>query len=398
MGDSTEVVICGFARTPVGKYRGALRNYSAIELGVMTVKELLSRTNINPQSGLIDELIFGQVLQAGSGQAPARQVAIHSGLPVSIGAYTVNKVCGSALKAVMLAANSIKCGENQCIVAGGMESMTNAPKLVFKSKRGEPVPPEDLVNVMIHDGLWDVYNDVHMGNTGEIVANEFSLSREVIDKFSMSSHVKANNAWENGWFDEESFTVSGVDREGNEILLQRDEGIRGNISLEKLSEMKPAFAEDGVVTAGNASQLSDGASAVLVASAEFAKEHGLTVYCTIRDYVTSGVEPERVMAAPIPAINSLLERNNLSVDNVDVFEHNEAFASASCAVLAGVGIPEEKLNLHGGAVSIGHPIGTSGTRCLITMFQAMRRVKAKNGIVSLCLGGGNAVAMLVELN
>jgi len=397
MGNSSEVVICGFARTPIGKYRGALKNYSAIELGIMTVKELISRTNINPDSGLVDELIFGQVLQAGSGQAPARQVAIHAGLPVSTAAYTVNKVCGSALKAVMLAANSIKCGENRCIIAGGMESMTNAPKLVFKSKRGEPVPPEDLVNVMIHDGLWDVYNDVHMGNTGEIVAREFSLSREVIDEFSVSSHVKANNAWENGWFEEESFPVKGVDREGNEILLKRDEGIRGNISLEKLSEMKPAFADDGVVTAGNASQLSDGASAVLVASAEFAKENGLTVYCTIKDYVTSGVEPERVMAAPIPAINSLLERNNLSVDDVDVFEHNEAFASASCAVLAGVGIPEEKLNLHGGAVSIGHPIGTSGTRCLITMFQAMRRTQAKNGIVSLCLGGGNAVAMLVEL-
>jgi len=397
MGNSSEVVICGFARTPIGKYRGALKNYSAIELGIMTVKELISRTNINPDSGLVDELIFGQVLQAGSGQAPARQVAIHAGLPVSTAAYTVNKVCGSALKAVMLAANSIKCGENRCIIAGGMESMTNAPKLVFKSKRGEPVPPEDLVNVMIHDGLWDVYNDVHMGNTGEIVAREFSLSREVIDEFSVSSHVKANNAWENGWFEEESFPVKGVDREGNEILLERDEGIRGNISLEKLSEMKPAFADDGVVTAGNASQLSDGASAVLVASAEFAKENGLTVYCTIKDYVTSGVEPERVMAAPIPAIKSLLERNNLSVDDVDVFEHNEAFASASCAVLAGVGIPEEKLNLHGGAVSIGHPIGTSGTRCLITMFQAMRRVQAKNGIVSLCLGGGNAVAMLVEI-
>jgi len=397
MGNSSEVVICGFARTPIGKYRGALKNYSAIELGIMTVKELISRTNINPDSGLVDELIFGQVLQAGSGQAPARQVAIHAGLPVSTAAYTVNKVCGSALKAVMLAANSIKCGENRCIIAGGMESMTNAPKLVFKSKRGEPVPPEDLVNVMIHDGLWDVYNDVHMGNTGEIVAREFSLSREVIDEFSVSSHVKANNAWENGWFEEESFPVKGVDREGNEILLERDEGIRGNISLEKLSEMKPAFADDGVVTAGNASQLSDGASAVLVASAEFAKENGLTVYCTIKDYVTSGVEPERVMAAPIPAIKSLLERNNLSVDDVDVFEHNEAFASASCAVLAGVGIPEEKLNLHGGAVSIGHPIGTSGTRCLITMFQAMRRTQVKNGIVSLCLGGGNAVAMLVEL-
>ena len=397
MGNSTEVVICGFVRTPVGKYRGALRNYSAIELGIMTVKELLSRSKINPESGLVNELIFGQVLQAGSGQAPARQVAIHAGLPVSIAAYTVNKVCGSALKAVMLAANSIKCGENQCIIAGGMESMTNAPKLVFKSKRGESVPSEDLVNVMIHDGLWDVYNDVHMGKTGEIVANEFSLSREVIDKFSVSSHKKAHTAWENGWFDEESFAIKGVDREGNEILLERDEGIRGNISFEKLSEMKPAFIDDGVVTAGNASQLSDGASAVLVTSTEFAKEHGLTVYCTIKDYVTSGVEPERVMAAPIPAIEALLERNNLSVDDVDVFEHNEAFASASCAVLAGVGIPEEKLNLHGGAVSIGHPIGNSGTRCLITMFQAMRRVQAKNGIVSLCLGGGNAVAMLVEI-
>ena len=397
MGNSTEVVICGFVRTPVGKYRGALRNYSAIELGIMTVKELLSRSKINPESGLVNELIFGQVLQAGSGQAPARQVAIHAGLPVSIAAYTVNKVCGSALKAVMLAANSIKCGENQCIIAGGMESMTNAPKLVFKSKRGESVPPEDLVNVMIHDGLWDVYNDVHMGKTGEIVANEFSLSREVIDKFSVSSHKKAHTAWENGWFDEESFAIKGIDREGNDILLERDEGIRGNISFEKLSEMKPAFIDDGVVTAGNASQLSDGASAVLVTSTEFAKEHGLTVYCTIKDYVTSGVEPERVMAAPIPAIEALLERNNLSVDDVDVFEHNEAFASASCAVLAGVGIPEEKLNLHGGAVSIGHPIGNSGTRCLITMFQAMRRVQAKNGIVSLCLGGGNAVAMLVEI-
>jgi acetyl-CoA C-acetyltransferase len=397
MGNSTEVVICGFARTPVGKYRGALRNYSAIELGIMAVKELLSRSKINPESGLVNELIFGQVLQAGSGQAPARQVAIHAGLPVSIAAYTVNKVCGSALKAVMLAANSIKCGENQCIIAGGMESMTNAPKLVFKSKRGESVPPEDLVNVMIHDGLWDIYNDVHMGKTGEIVANEFSLSREVIDNFSVSSHKKAHAAWENGWFDEESFAIKGVDREGNEILLERDEGIRGNISFEKLSEMKPAFIDDGVVTAGNASQLSDGASAVLVTSTEFAKEHGLTVYCTIKDYVTSGVEPERVMAAPIPAIEALLERNNLSVGDVDVFEHNEAFASASCAVLAGVGIPEEKLNLHGGAVSIGHPLGNSGTRCLITMFQAMRRVQAKNGIVSLCLGGGNAVAMLVEL-
>ena len=396
MSELKDAVICFGARTPIGKYRGALSNYSAIELGIMSVKEVLSRASITPESGVIDELIMGQVLQAGSGQAPARQVALGAGLPISTPAYTINKVCGSSLKAVMLAANSIRSGEYNCIIAGGMESMTNAPKLVFNAKRGEPVPPEDLVNSMIHDGLWDIYNDVHMGITGEIVAEEFELERKEIDQFSLDSHMKASRAWENGWFDEETFTVKGKTREGDEFNLERDEGVNTNCTLEQLNDMKTAFKKDGVVTAGNASQLSDGSSAVLIAESNFAKEMGWPIIAKIVDYNTSGLEPERVMSAPIPCIKTLLERNSLDVDDVDVYEHNEAFASASCAVAKGVGIKNEKLNLHGGAVSLGHPIGASGSRCLLTMIYAMKRTNASKGIVSLCLGGGNAVGMLIQ--
>ena len=398
MSELKEAVICFGARTPIGKYRGALRNYSAIELGVMSVKEVLSRASISPESGIVDELIMGQVLQAGSGQAPARQVALGSGLPHSTPAYTINKVCGSSLKAVMLAANSIRSGEYKCIIAGGMESMTNAPKLVFNAKRGEAVEPDQLVNSMIHDGLWDIYNDVHMGITGEIVADEYDLSRNDVDEFSLESHNKASKAWENGWFDEETFHVKGNNRDGEEYILKRDEGINGNCTLDDLSEMKAAFKKDGLVTAGNASQLSDGSSAILVAELNFAKQMGWPILAKIVDYNTSGLEPERVMAAPIPCIKTLLERNSLDVDDIDVYEHNEAFASASCAVAKGVGIPGEKLNLHGGAVSLGHPIGASGSRCLLTMINAMRRTNARKGIVSLCLGGGNAVGMLIQID
>ena len=397
MAEQKEAVICFGARTPIGKYRGALKKYSAVELGILSVKEVMSRASITETSGIVDELIMGQVLQGGSGQAPARQVALGAGLPTSTPAYTLNKVCGSSLKAVMLAANSIRSGEYRCIIAGGMESMTNAPKLVFNSKRGEPVPPDQLVNSMIHDGLWDIYNDVHMGITGEIVAEEFDLGRNEIDDFSLSSHHKAKHAWNNGWFDDETFSVRGVTRDGDDMTLEIDEGINMDCTLESLSELKPAFKEDGLVTAGNASQLSDGSSAVLVAELNFAKEMGWPVLAKIVDYATSGLEPERVMAAPIPCIETLLERNSLTVDDVEVFEHNEAFASASCAVAKGVGIPHEKLNLHGGAVALGHPIGSSGSRCLLTMIHAMKRTNSNKGIVSLCLGGGNAVGMLVQL-
>ncbi len=378
------VVICGVARTPIGKFRGSLSSVSAVELGIRTVKELLSRCNIDPSSGLIDELIFGQVLQTGSGQAPARQVALGSGLPNSTPCVTINKVCGSSLKAAMMAANSIKAGEYKAIIAGGMESMTNAPK--FEKRNGDE---KELISTMVHDGLWDVYNDVHMGNTGEIVANECNISREAMDDFAARSQNKAAEAEANGWFNWERFDMPE---------LSIDEGVRAGTTTEKLSELKPVFQEDGMVTAGNASTLNDGASAILVEDEDFANENGLEIIAIIEDYCTAGVEPHRVMYAPVPAINMLLERAGLSVLDIDVYEHNEAFASASCAVAQEVGIPRDRFNLHGGAVALGHPLGSSGTRCLITMIGAMRRIGAKSGIVSLCLGGGNAVAMRISCN
>ena len=377
------VVICGVARTPIGKFRGSLSNLTAVELGIRSVKELLNRCNIDPSSGVIGEVLFGQVLQAGAGQAPARQVALGAGLPNTIAATTINKVCGSSLKAVMLAANSIKAGEYKAIIAGGMESMTNAPK--FEKRNGEE---KELVSSMVHDGLWDVYNDVHMGNTGEIVANECNISREKMDAFAARSQSNAATAEQNGWFDWERFDMPE---------LKVDEGVRAGTTAEALAGLRPVFQEDGMVTAGNASTLNDGASAVLVADEDFAKANGWEVIAVVEDYCTAGVEPSRVMYAPVPAIQKLLERAQMDVLDIDVYEHNEAFASASCAVAQEVGIPEDRFNLHGGAVALGHPLGSSGTRCLITMIGVMRRIEAKSGIVSLCLGGGNAVAMRISL-
>ncbi|RJV00280.1 MAG: thiolase family protein [Candidatus Poseidoniales archaeon] len=378
------VAICGVARTPIGKFRGSLSNLTAVELGIRAVRELLSRCAIDASSGIIDEVLFGQVLQAGSGQAPARQVALGAGLPNSIAATTINKVCGSSLKAVMMAANSIKAGEYKAIIAGGMESMTNAPK--FEKRNGEE---KEMVSTMIHDGLWDVYNDVHMGNTGEIVANECDISREKMDAFAARSQNNAAQAETNGWFDWERFDMPE---------LSTDEGVRAGTTAEKLAGLKPVFQEDGMVTAGNASTLNDGASAVLVADEEFAKQNGWEIIAIVEDYCTAGVEPSRVMYAPVPAINMLLERANMDVMDIDVYEHNEAFASASCAVAQEVGIPDDRFNLHGGAVALGHPLGSTGTRCLMTMIGVMRRLDAKSGIVSLCLGGGNAVAMRISRN
>ena len=377
----SDVVICAVARTPVGRYRGALADRSAVELGIHAVKGLLARVGIDPASGIIDEVLFGQVLQAGAGQAPARQVALGAGMPHSTPATTINKVCGSSLKAVMLAANSIRAGEYNVIVAGGMESMTNAPyfgKKISKTEYGEMKP------TMIHDGLWDVYNNEHMGNTGETVSDEFDIGRETADGFSSRSHDLAQAAWDQGWMDFEVVETPGLDR---------DEGIRPGGDL---SEMRAVFKEGGKVTAGNASQLSDGAAAVLVASRQIAEEQGWPVLGTVLDYCTSGVEPARVMAAPIPAIECLLERNQLTMDDLTYVEHNEAFAAASCAVAKACEISDEKFNPHGGAVAIGHPLGATGVRCLMTLINALRRSGGGKGIVTLCLGGGNAVAMLVE--
>jgi len=376
-----EVVICGVARTPVGKYRGALADQSAVDLGIHAVKGLLERMGIDPASGIVEDVLFGQVLQAGAGQAPARQVALGAGMPVSTPATTINKVCGSSLKAVMMAANSIRAGEYNVVVAGGMESMTNAPYFGQKISRNEF---GEMKPTMIHDGLWDVYNDEHMGNTGETVSVEYDISRETADTFATRSHDLALTAWNQGWMDFEVIPISG---------LERDEGISpgGN-----LSEMRSAFQEGGRVTAGNASQLSDGAAAVLVANRGVAEANGWPILGTVIDYCTTGVEPARVMAAPIPAIELLLNRNEMTMDDLSFVEHNEAFAAASCAVAKACRIPDDKINPHGGAVAIGHPLGATGARCLMTLINALRRTGGGKGIVTLCLGGGNAVAMLVS--
>ena len=376
-----EVVICAVARTPVGRYRGALSDRSAVELGIHVVTGLLQRAGIEPGSGVVDEVLFGQVLQTGAGQAPARQVALGAGMPYSTPATTVNKVCGSALKAVMMAANSIRAGEFNVIVAGGMESMSNAPYFAQKISRTEF---GEMRPTMVHDGLWDVYNDEHMGNTGETIAVECEISRSAADEFAALSHERAEAAWNQGWMDFEVVETAGI---------ERDEGIRPGTDL---SLMQPAFDESGQITAGNSSQLSDGAAAVLVASREAAQANGWPVLATVQDYCTSGVEPARVMAAPIPAIETLLERNGLTMDDITYVEHNEAFAAASCAIAKSCNIPDEKLNPHGGAVAIGHPLGATGARCLMTLINALQRSGGGKGIVTLCLGGGNAVAMLVE--
>ena len=391
-----QAVICAVARTPIGKFMGTLASMKAVDLGALTVTELLKRAGIDPASGIVDEVLFGQVLQAGVGQNPARQVALGAGLPVSTPCTTINKVCGSSLKAAMMAANSIRAGEYKVIVAGGMESMSNAPQLLMGQRKGTKMGDSKLVDSMIHDGLWDVYNDVHMGTTGETVADECNISRETMDAFAARSQQRAAEAWENGWFDWETFAVEVPQRRGDPLVLATDEGVRGQTTAESLAGLRPVFDKNGAVTAGNASTLNDGASAVLVADAAFAKEQGWEIIATIEDYCTSGLEPARVMSAPIPAVKTLLERNGLGVLDVDVYEHNEAFASASCAVAQEVGIPDDRFNLHGGAVSLGHPLGASGTRCLITMLGVMRRLDAASGIVTLCLGGGNAVAMYVK--
>ena len=392
-----QVVICAVARTPIGSFMGSLSSLSAVDLGISAVKELLSRADLDPSTGIVDDFLFGHVLQAGCGQNPARQVALGSGLPVTTPATTINKVCGSSLEAAMIACNSIRAGQSKVVIVGGMESMSNAPQLLMGQRKGKKMGDSKLVDSMIHDGLWDVYNDIHMGNTGETIANECNISRNDSDKFAVQSHKKAALAWDEGWFDWESFSVEVPQRRGDNLVVSKDEGVKSNTSLEILSKLRPVFNKDGQVTAGNASTLNDGASAVLLADLEYAKEQGWDIIAYVDDYCTSGVEPNRVMSAPIPAINTLLERNSLGVLDVDIYEHNEAFASASCGVAKEVGIPHDRLNLHGGAVSLGHPLGSSGTRCLISMLGVMRRVEAKSGIVTLCLGGGNAVAMLVRI-
>ncbi len=389
-----DVVICSAVRTAIGKFDGGLKTFSAPQLGTIVIKEAVKRAKI--ESKEVDEVIMGNVIGAGLGQNPARQAALYAGIPKNIGCVTVNKVCGSGLKAVMFAAQSIKAGDAEIVVAGGMESMTRAPYLLDKARQGYKLGDGKLIDAMVYDGLWDVYNNFHMGITGERIAERHKLTREEIDRFALRSHQRAINATKDGKFKAEIVPVEIPQKKGAPAIFDKDEGPREDTSLEALSKLRPAFKENGLVTAGNASQISDGSSAVVVMSAEKAKRLDIKPLVKILSYHISGVEPENVMEAPIPTIKELLAKTNLSLNEIDLIEHNEAFASASVAIQKEFAIPDEKFNVNGGAVALGHPIGASGARVLTTLIYSLINRNKKRGLATLCLGGGNAVAMIVE--
>lgn len=388
-----EAVIVSATRTPVGKFGGSLKDISAPRLGAIVVREAVRRAGLEPKD--VEECIMGNVISAGLGQNPARQAALWGGLPDEVAALTINKVCGSGLKAVMLAADAILAGKEQIIVAGGMESMTNAPYLLEKARFGYKLWDASLVDSMVRDGLWEVYNNFHMGNTGEIVAERNGITREEADKFAVWSHQKAIAAIKSGAFRPEIVPVELPSKKEKEVLSV-DEGPREDSTLEALSKLKPVFKDTGILTAGNSSSINDGAAAVVVMDRDVAREKGVRPLARIVDYVTTGVKPELIMEAPIGATKKLIERNSLSIGDIDLFEHNEAFSTASIATMRALQVPESRFNVNGGAVALGHPIGCSGARVLTTLIHAMHARGAKRGLATLCLGGGNAVAMLVE--
>lgn len=392
MNDAFIISAC---RTPIGKFNGTLTSFSAVDLGTLAVAESLKRARLEP--GQVDEVIMGNALSAGLGQNPARQTALKAGLPASVSALTINKVCGSGLKAVTLAAQGIKVGDIQVAVAGGMESMTNAPYLLPKGRHGFRLGDAEAVDSLIHDGLWDVYEDYHMGCTAEVISDRYTVTREAQDLFACQSHEKALSARQAGRFDEEIFPVEVPQRRGDPVIFSQDEGPRPGTTLETLARLKAAFKSDGVVTAGNASQISDGASALAIASEEAVKRHGLEPMARIVASATTGVEPSMVMMAPVSSVRKVRERAGWSEDEADLFEINEAFAAQGVAVCRELPLDTEKVNVNGGAIALGHPIGASGARILTTLLHALRQRGGTKGIASLCLGGGNGVAMAVEL-
>ena len=387
-------VIISACRTPIGKFGKSLAGVSAPSLGALVVGEALKRAKIPANE--VDEVIMGNVVSAGLGQNPTRQAAIHAGIPFRVGSITVNKVCGSGLKAVMLAASTIKAGDNDVVVAGGMESMSNTPYLARGVRWGTKFGDASLQDSMITDGLWEVYHNYHMGLTGEHIAQRFHITRREADEFAYESHMKASKASKAGLFNAEKVNVK-VEGDGGEIIeFSDDECIRAETTIEKLGKLKPTFKPDGVLTAGNSSQLSDGASAVVVTSERVAERFGVKPIAKILAYGTGGLEPARVMEAPIPTTKALLKRMKMAVDDIDLFEHNEAYSTASIAVKRALGVDESRFNISGGAVALGHPIGCSGARVLTTLIYALRRTGKKTGFATLCLGGGNAVAMIIE--
>jgi acetyl-CoA C-acetyltransferase len=388
-----DALIISAVRTPIGKYLGALAEVSAPALGAIALKEALRRANI--PADRVDEVIVGNVVQAGLGQNPARQAALKAGLPDTIAAFTINKVCGSGLKAVMLAAQAIRAGDADMILAGGMESMSRAPYLLFGARQGWKLGDQKAVDAMVHDGLWCAFEDWHMGCAAEHIATKCGIGRADQDRFAVQSHRRAAAAWQQGAFAAEVVPVT-VGSGAKAKTLAQDEGFRPDSTIQGLAKLKPAFSADGTVTAGNASMLSDGAAACGVASGAACERLGLKPLARIVAYATSGVAPKDIFLAPVSAVRQVLDKARLTMKDIDLFELNEAFAAQMLACNQDLKIDETKLNVNGGAIALGHPIGASGTRVLVTLLYAMQQRGAKRGLASLCLGGGNAVAMIVE--
>lgn len=388
------VFVVGAARTPIGNFLGALKDFRAPQLGGIAIRTALERAGLKGED--VDEVIMGQVVTAGVGQAPAKQAAVNGGVPYTVNSFAVNKVCGSGLKAVHLAAQSIWLEEKEIVVAGGMESMSQAPHLVCGARSGVKFGDISMRDAMIHDGLWCAFDGHHMGMTGEIVAETFGAPREEQDAYAVSSQKKALHAIEKGYMKEEIVPVSVPQRKGDPIIFDTDEGPRPDATLEKLARLKPAFKKDGTVTAGNASSLNDGAAALVVASEDAAKEKNLKPMARILAVATNALEPRLVMYAPKGAIERLLANVGWTIADVDLFEINEAFSAQLVVLLKELDLDREKVNVHGGAVALGHPIGATGARILTTLIYALKHRGLKKGVASLCLGGGDAIAMAVE--
>jgi acetyl-CoA C-acetyltransferase len=389
-----EAVIASAVRLPTAKFLGALKEFSAPALGALVVREAVRRAGIDPAA--IDECIMGNVVTAGLGQNPARQAALKGGLADHVAAMTINKVCGSGLKAVMLAAQGIATGDIDIAVAGGMESMSNCPYLLPRLREGLRMGHAQMIDSMIHDGLWCAFEDCHMGLTGEVVAERYEVSRDQQDCYAVTSHQRALEAIRQGWFKDEILPVSVAQRKGPPVLFDRDEPVREDTTLASLARLKPAFKPDGTVTAGNAPGVNDGAAALVVLARERAAALGIEPLARIVGQATSGLAPRLVMMTPVEAVRKVAEKVGWRLEDVDLFELNEAFAVQAVAVMRELGIDPARVNVHGGAVALGHPIGASGARILTTLVYAMKRRNARRGIASLCLGGGNGVALAVD--
>ncbi|MCD0164739.1 acetyl-CoA C-acetyltransferase [Deinococcus sp. 12RED42] len=388
-----KAVIVAASRTPTGKFLGSLESVSAVDLGATTLRETLRRSGLD--AALIEEVIMGQVVQAGSGQNPARQAALKAGLTHEVGALTINKVCGSGLKAVILAAQSIRAGDQHAVLAGGMESMSNAPHLLPGARKGYRLGHAQVLDANTHDGLWCSINDEGMGLTGERVAEKYAITREEQDAYATQSHRRAIAAQQDGRFTDEIVPVTVKGRKGDTVV-DTDEGPRADTSEETLGRLKPAFKKDGSVTAGNAPGLNDGAASLMVVSADFAQAHGLTPLAEIVDYATGGLAPEWVMMTPVPATQKLLGKLGMSASDVDLWELNEAFSVQSLAVARELGLDPARVNVNGGAVALGHPIGASGARILVTLLHALKQQGKETGVATLCMGGGNGLALAVK--